>query len=146
MDSGLKAALGVVIAILVIGGLYYVINHPDTVAQTVNPTVTVTAVDLQINYQGSTDGYMGPTSQSLGGFTISAGNQETYTLTFNTTALLLQHQINSLTISTSGFSLSSLSPNMPYSFSAGSTVSVTLTINVPSSSYSGVLDIVLDTT
>lgn len=146
MNSGAKAVIGVVALIIVVAGVIEVVNHPQTVSQAVHPTVSVTAVDVQINYQGSTSGYLGATSQSLSGFTISAGNQEAYTLTFQTSAILLQHSINSITVSTSGFSVSSVSPTLPYSFSAGSTVSVTVTLNVPSGSYTGVLDLVVDTT
>lgn len=146
MGTVTKVIVIVIAIIIAFFGITEVMNHFQTISQTVHPTVTVTAVDVQISYQGTTSGYLGATSQSLPGFTISSGNQESYTITFQTSALLFSHSINDITVSTHGFSVSSESPTLPYSFSAGSSVSVTVTLNVPSNSYNGVLDLVVDTT
>jgi len=107
--------------------------------------VDVTAVDLSIQYTGITSGYLGPTSQSLNGFTVTAGSQFTYTITFTSSAALLTHRINAIYVNTPGFSIVSISPNLPYSFGPGSTVTITITMTAPSSSYTGVLNLVVST-
>jgi hypothetical protein len=50
-------------------------------------------------------------------------------------------QITSITISTLGFSMISISPNTPISFAAGATVNVMLTIQTPTADYSGPIDL-----
>jgi len=109
------------------------------------PTVNVTAVDLTIQYTGLTSGYLGPTSQSLNGFTTVAGSQFTYSITFTSSATLLTHNINNIYVNTPGFTIDSISPNLPYSFSPGSTFTITIIITVPSNSYTGVLNLVVST-
>jgi hypothetical protein len=113
--------------------------------QSSSQTVNVTAVDLSIQYTGLSSGYLGPTSQSLNGFITDAGNQYTYVITFTSSATILSHKIDQIYINTPGFTLDSISPTLPYSFSPGSTFTITLIITVPSSSYIGVLNIVIST-
>ena len=108
-------------------------------------TVDITSVDVTIQYTGMTAGYLGPTSQSLNGFTVTAGGQFTYTITFTSSAILLTHSINAIYVNTPGFTIVSISPNLPYSFSPGSTGTITITMTAPSSSYTGVLNLVIST-
>jgi hypothetical protein len=110
--------------------------------------ITITAVDLTIQYTGLTSGYLGPTSQSLQGFndTIFVLNStEIYSITFTSSAILLSHSINSIYVNTPGFAIVSVSPNLPYGFSPGSTFTITITLAVPSSIYIGVLNLVVST-
>jgi hypothetical protein len=107
--------------------------------------VNVTAVDLTIQYTGLTSGYLGPTSQSLNGFTTGAGSQFTYSIQFTSSATFLTHNINNIYVNTPGFTIDSISPNLPYSFSPGSTFTITIIITVPSNSYTGVLNLVVST-
>lgn len=146
MGSASKIAIGVVIGIIVVIGFIYVSDNYNSISQSVNPTVTVTAVDVVINYQGSTSGYLGPSSQSLAGFSASSDSTCAYTISINTSAILFTHNINSITVNTDGFSISSISPSLPYSFGPGSTITLTLIINLPSSSYTGIMEIEIDTT
>ncbi len=108
-------------------------------------TVNVTAVDLTIVYNGLTSGYLGPTSNSLPGFTNNAGSSFSYSITFTSSALTLTHSITSIYTTTPGFSILSESPNLPYSFSPGSTFTVTINIQAPSTAYNGVLQITVET-
>lgn len=146
MGSGSKIGVGVVIGIIAVVGFIYIMNNTSGISQSVHPTVTVNGVDVVINYQGTTSGYLGATSQTLNGFSASAGSTYSYTITIDTSALLLDHSINSVTVSTSGFSISSVSPTLPYSFSPGSTIDITVTINLPSTSFNGVMELEIDTT
>jgi len=137
----------IVIAFITVGIANYSSNNNINNNNTSTPPamVDVTAVDLTIQYTGITSGYLGPTSQSLNGFTVTASNQFTYTITFTTSAVLLTHSINAIYVNTPGFSIVSISPNLPYSFGPGSTVTITITMTAPSSSYTGVLNLVVST-
>jgi cytoskeletal protein RodZ len=128
------AVVIIVIAVIAVS----MVNHTS-------PMVNVTAVDLTIQYTGSTSGYLGPTSQSLNGFTTSAGSQFTYSIPFNSSATILTHNINNIYVNTPGFTIDSISPNLPYSFSPGSTFTITIIMTVPSNSYTGVLNLVVST-
>jgi len=113
-----------------------------------NPTVTasINNVNLQISYTGSTSGYLGPTSQVFSySNSVSGSQQFSLTLTLTSSALLLTHYINSITLNTNGFTLVSISPNLPYSLSPGSSVSFTLTIQAPSYNFNGPLNILVST-
>jgi len=113
-----------------------------------NPTITVSInnINLQIIYTGSTSGYLGPTSQVIYySNSVSGGQQFSLTLTLTSSALLFTHYINSITLNTNGFTLVSISPNLPYSLSPGSSVSFTLTIQAPSYNFNGPLNIVVST-
>ncbi|MEM3829002.1 MAG: hypothetical protein QXP36_07310 [Conexivisphaerales archaeon] len=88
---------------------------------------------------------MSPTSQSFPGFTATIGQSASYSITFTSTAILLSHSVSSIFVSTPGFSINSISSYLPYNFSPGSTITVTIDFHVPSSSYNGVLQLTLDT-
>lgn len=109
------------------------------------PKVTVTAVDLSIIYQ-TNSGYLGPTSQSLEGFTADAGTKYAYSITFHSSAILLTHKIERIYVNTSSFSIISISPQLPYSFGPGSTFTITIIFQLPSNEYTGVLNLVIVTT
>jgi hypothetical protein len=85
-----------------------------TVTASPKNMVTVTGENLNINY---------PDTLSL------------YSTSSNT------QQITSITISTPGFSIKSISPNTPIAFTADATLSVTLTIQTPTADYSGPIDL-----
>ncbi len=115
------------------------------VIETGTQSVNVSAVDLTIVYNGLTSGYLGPTSQSFSGFTASSGSTVSYSITLTSTALLLSHSIDSIYTSTSGFGLSNVSPNLPYTFSPGSSITITFNVQVPNTAYNGVLQITITT-
>jgi hypothetical protein len=144
MKTWTKAIIGVVIAIVVIFAAVLVYQSYQ-----VANTVTVTAIDESIVYNGATSGYLGATSQSTQGFTSTVNNVEVITLTFYTSATLLTHEITAVTVDASsannGFNVAQITPSLPYSFSPGSTVTISISINLPSSAFSGVLDLVVFT-
>jgi len=110
------------------------------------PTVLITGTNLEIEYTGITGGYFGPSSQSLGYTTTwPAGDTFSFTFTLTSSAVLLTHSINQITVDTPGFTLISVSPSLPYNVSPGGSVAITLVIRAPNTNYSGPLNIVLVT-
>jgi hypothetical protein len=104
-------------------------------------TVTATGENLNINYpDGATTGWLGPTRFREGRVTVNPGDQYTDTLSLYSTSSNTQ-QITSIAISTPGFSIKSISPNTPITFTAGATVDVTLTIQTPTTDYNGPIDL-----
>jgi hypothetical protein len=104
-------------------------------------TVTVTGENLNINYpDGSLNGWLGPSRFRPGTITVNSGEQFTDTLSLYSTSSSTQH-ITSITTSTPGFSIKSISPNTPITFTADATVDVTLTIQTPTADYSGPIDL-----
>jgi autotransporter translocation and assembly factor TamB len=117
--------------------------------QVVAPThnVQITGGNLNVYYQGSTSGYFGPTSQALSGtISLKGGATYTETITIKSSALLYTYSINQFTVNTPGFTLVSVSPNLPISLSPGSSAAITLTIKVPDEDYSGPVTYMLYTT
>ncbi|MEM3192693.1 MAG: hypothetical protein QXJ62_06035 [Nitrososphaeria archaeon] len=92
---------------------------------------TVTAVNVNIEYDGITSGYFGNAEQSWSGFTYSPGEPITYTITFQSSAFLLDHNISSIQSGDSDFSISSINPNLPVTVVPGGSISITFTINTP---------------
>jgi hypothetical protein len=112
-----------------------------TIAASLTNTVTVTGETLIMNYpDGATTGWLGPTRFNEGRVTVNPGDQYTDTLSLYSTSPNTQ-QITSITISTPGFSIKSISPNTPISFTADATVIITLTIQTPTTDYSGPIDL-----
>lgn len=111
------------------------------------PKVKVTAYNLNIAYTGSTSGYLGPTSQVLStySFDVNGGQAYTDTITLYTSALLFDHQIDSITINTPGFTLLSVQPSLPYKFSPDSSMALTLKIQTPNYDYNGPVNILITT-
>ena len=99
--------------------------------------VKVTAV----NWSGS-NSCGGLSGSSTVGFTGSDGATFTYTVTGLTNLdPILSCTITSIASGTSGFSISG--GNLPLTIAASGTASLSITVNLPSSSYSGVLDLVV---
>jgi hypothetical protein len=115
--------------------------HSLTITALPKNTVTVTGENLNINYpDGSLNGWLGPSRFRPGTITVNSGEQFTDTLSLYSTSSSTQH-ITSITTSTPGFSIKSISPNTPITFTADATVDVTLTIQTPTADYSGPIDL-----
>jgi hypothetical protein len=109
-------------------------------------TVNVTGFDVNIVYAGSISGYLGPSSQALGGsISVSFGKTFTHTLTLTSGAFLPTHSITSIALSTAGLTLVSISPSLPYNLTPSSSVCITLTIQAPNSNFDGPLEILVYT-
>lgn len=115
-------------------------------ASTLSTSVNVTGTNLDVNYTGITTGYFGADTQSIGGsISVNGGGQFTETLTLTDTAILLSHNINTIAVDTSGFTLVSIAPSLPITLQPLSSITITLIITAPSSSYSGPLTITMST-
>jgi hypothetical protein len=132
--------IGIVVVVVILAFFAYA-----TISGTSANKVNITGANLQISYtNGGT--YLGPSSQALSGtISVNGGDQITYTITFTTSAWLFTHSINSISMGTSGFTLISVSPNLPYTLSPSSSVAITLTIQTPNANYNGPITILLST-
>ncbi len=121
-------------------------NIQTSIQSTPSTTIDITGVNLIIDYTGVSSGYFGPSSQALGGAgTLTGGSEAVYTIVMSSSALLLSHNINDISINTPGFSIISISPSLPYSLSPGSNVSITITVQTPNVNYNGPIDFILST-
>jgi hypothetical protein len=112
-----------------------------TITASPTNTVTVTGENLNINYpDGVANGWLGPSRFHAGTVTVNSEEQFTDTLSLYSTSSDTQ-QITWITVSALGFSMKSISPNPPITFTAYTTVNVTLTIQTPTTDYSGPIDL-----
>lgn len=97
--------------------------------------------NLDISYaNGATNGWLGPTPRTIvPSATVGSGNQYTEILSLYSTSASTE-QTTSMSLSTPGFSIVSVSPSLPISFDPGSSVSLTLVVQAPDTYYHGPLD------
>ncbi len=133
--------IGIIVVIIVIMAMDVTIFS--------KPMVTISAVDLTILYGpvplGHNSEYLGYYYRTLPGFNATPGSIVEYNITLTSTARNLTHSITSIYTPTSGFSIISVSPSLPYSFPPGSTFTLTLFIKTPDESLWGFLHIDLKT-
>jgi hypothetical protein len=96
------------------------------------PVVTVTAINIV-----SSSNPCGVNGHTFNGYTTEAGGSEQDTLTINNGALLFSCTIDSVSATTSGFSISGA--NVPLTIPAGGAESLSFSIGAPSTEYTGVL-------
>lgn len=133
--------IGIAVAVVVVAAIIAL----ATVGAT-STSVNITGSNLSISYTGATSGYLGPSSQALGGVvSVAEGGQFTYTITLTSSAFLLTHLINSMSIATPGFTLVSILPNLPYTLTPSSSLTITLTMQAPNTSYNGPIGILMST-
>jgi hypothetical protein len=128
-------AATVVVVLIVVGALfaYYTFQQAASKANAINIT--------GVNYQVSGCGFNSFTGT---GGTTDAGTTATFTSTWHYNGFLGfgSCTINSVSTDTPGFSL--VSSNAPLVINGGSTQTLTVTVETPSSSYTGVLDIIVN--
>jgi PKD repeat protein len=110
-------------------------------------TVMLTSRTLNIDYTSTTD-YFGPASQtlSLETFYTTRGGTFIETISLTSDALMYDHRIDSVSVTTPGFTLESVNPSLPSAdISPGSSIVLTLTIRAPNSDYNGPLNIRVST-
>ncbi|MEM3845103.1 MAG: hypothetical protein QXU98_05320 [Candidatus Parvarchaeota archaeon] len=136
------AIIGVVVLVIIIIGII-------GLASLSTPSVTVTTANLEIIYpNGATNGYLGPSFQALNSnsLTLSGGQQFTETITLNNQAsIFTSHTIYSITTNTPGFSVVSVSPQLPFTLAPGASAAFTITITSPNTNYNGPVTIVITT-
>ena len=98
------------------------------------PKVDVTAINFT-----SSDNACGMNSQTSSGFSTTGGGSVQLSYTIDNTDPLFSCTINTVSATTSGFSISGA--NVPLTIAAGGSQTLSMTIHAPSGSYSGVLTI-----
>jgi len=143
--------IGVIVIAAVVGGFYYYssIARTSTVPPSSSSPVVITGINLEISYAFSSDNYFGPRSQSLGGtgMPLSLQNGQSFYYSFKLImgGLYQSHNIDSVTLTTAGFTLMSVNPSLPYSMSSGSSVTITITAQAPISEFYGAVTISVTT-
>ena len=131
---GIGGAAVIILLVLVL--LFSVYGHQ----------ISITSLDVEIDYTGLTSGYLGSPTQAYSfHMTVSPGQEFYITITFKSNAILLTHEITSITVNTPGFQLISISPSLPISIAPGGEISVTLEFQAPYTSYTGPLTITVYT-
>jgi hypothetical protein len=117
-----------------------------TPTATPRPQVYLTAVNWYIDYTSTSD-YFGPSTQaSNGGYTYNAGDQFSYTITLHSSALMFSHTVDSITIQTPGFTLLSVTPQLPsQKVPSGGSISITIKLQTPNYAYTGPLEFRMST-
>ncbi len=129
----------VVVVLVAVLGLWAYITGQQAANLTPPIYVTVTAINLQISPAGTCW-----TSGTYSGTTVLAGTSIYDSWTFNYNAGLFQPNtctIQSVSVSTAGFSL--VSANTPLVVNDGGSQTLTVTVSTPSSAYTGVLALLL---
>jgi hypothetical protein len=116
------------------------------------PNNTITAINLQFAYQSSDQGYFGPTSQTLsfsnqpnGMLSINQGEQFWYSFKLTEATPASPDSISSISVSTPGFSIVSVTPTTPIDFTQGSSVTITVNVQSPQYAFNGAVTLVLTT-
>ncbi len=105
-----------------------------------NNNINVDAVNFTYTYYSSS-GTISSLTSTQSGFEAPSGGHEIYVLTLNETFIApYSLTINSITSNTPGFQITSVSPSLPYTITYGE-ASISITIQLPSNSYTGVLSI-----
>jgi hypothetical protein len=144
----------VVVVVLVVAGVVAAAFFSATIFRASTSTgnggnnpqpVSITATNYQIDYT-SGGSYFGPSSQSNSQtYGTTTGSEFTDTITLTSGDFYSAHVVNSLTLTTPGFTLVSTSPALPYTVGARGSVSITLTITAPNTPYDGPLGILVST-
>jgi zinc-ribbon domain len=133
----------VLVAILVVGGIAaaYIYFTPLVNRVSTRGPVTVTPLVLLILYpNGSFDTHFGSSPRTLSLFPIYLQHGEIHTSTFTLTLSSSDgdRTLESMTFGFSpGFSIQSVTPQLPYAMSRGSSVDVTVTWRAPNVDYTG---------
>jgi hypothetical protein len=148
--------VAVVLVVVIVGGVMAVsyfqtlssISRAPTPPSSSSPIV-ITGVNAQISYANPSANYFGPQSQSLGGtglpLQLSYGQSFYYSFSLRMGGFYESHTIESVSLSTPGFTFLSTNPALPYSMNSGSSVTVTITAQAPSQNYYGAITIVVTT-
>ena len=105
-------------------------------------TVNVVGIEVHINYTGNQQGYFGNVYQNFtwNVKTLNAGEEFHFSLPISNYANATR-TIDSITVSTGGFTLTGSSGPLPIQIGAHSTQTITLTIKSPNYGYVGPVEI-----
>ncbi len=146
----------ILVAVLILAGLasaFFLLSPFTIISRTATSqpgTVTITGFNLQISYADSSNSYFGPSTQSLTGaglpLQLQHGQQFTYSFKLAMGGITgTSHSVDSLGLTTPGFTLLTVNPNLPYTFSAGSSVTFIITGHAPNYDFTGAPTLVLST-
>ncbi len=143
----------ILLVVLLVGGLASALFYfPFTTIRrtvTVEPrTIIITGLNLQIHYASPYDSYFGPPTQYPGGLTLQLQQGQRFSYSFKLTmggTGGTSHSIDTVALVTPGFTFITIGPALPFGFSAGSSVTFTMTIQAPNYGFAGPLTIVLST-
>ncbi len=144
MDPTVKIIIivAIVIGVIVIGGSAATFEY---FSSTLPGRDTVNSLTLAIIYPNqATDGYFGLAYwQMNNGLPIYLGHGQTYTAKWTLTLRPgTNHTLDSATTAFSGgFSLQSVSPNLPFTLTPGSSTTLYFTIRAPDQDYNGLVTI-----
>jgi hypothetical protein len=120
------------------------------------PKTTITGINLQVEYpyMNTDPSYFGSVSQSVTisnqpnkVLEISQGQQFYVSFPFTESYLATgSHSINQIRAITPGFTVLSVDPQIPISFSPGSTIIITVTLQSPNSYFTGAINLAISTT
>ena len=141
--------MAIVVAIIVVVAL---IIYGMSLATT--EKITITGLNVQVQYNGSDQGYFGPTSQSVAisnqpnqVLEINKGQQFYLSVPFAASALASgSHSINQITVTTQGFAIISIDPSLPITLSPADSIRITITFQSPNSYFTGAVNLVFSTT
>lgn len=141
MKSGLWTVVLVLVALIALDGAY--------IDFTEGGYVTITTVSANITYPGgATSGFLGPAFQVLSSTRVTGRGGGTGTDVIfalgNNDSVPASHVILSISSSTPGLTVTSVSPGLPLSLNPGSNETFDLTLT-SSSSYNGVLTLLITT-
>jgi hypothetical protein len=126
----IAVAIGVIVLVVIV---LVIVSAALIVSTGGANTVAVSAINIT-----SGDNACGANGHSEPGFTTSGGGSVQETITVNG-GILFSCTVNSVSVSTSGFSLSGA--NTPLNVPAGGSQSLSFTIHAPNANYNGVLTI-----
>jgi hypothetical protein len=129
--------------IIVVVGVIVVAMSLNAINTANNNAIQVTAIDWTHTYYYESGKYAPfSTTFSENGFNATPGSEEIITITINGGLIAGPYAltIDSISTNTPGFMITSISPSLPYTINFGN-ASISITIQLPSNSYIGVLNL-----
>jgi len=144
--------IALVIVVVVVSAVLVYVLMREGVSST--PEISITGLNVQIQYPSSEQNYFGASTQTVSidnppKNVLEIGKGQQFYISFTLTASALateNHSVNSITATTQGFSVVSVDPVTPITFSPGGSTRITVTFNSPNSNFAGAIGIVLNTT
>jgi hypothetical protein len=119
--------------------------YPSTTINSNNGQVTITGINAQISYYNSVTSTYSSSTKAFSGITTQAGSTFYDTFTFSNNGTV-PYSVDNISPSTPGFSFVSISPALPYIIEPGSSLTITPTIQVPTTNYAGTLILTMSET
>lgn len=116
------------------------------------PNNTITGINVEFIYNNADPQYFGPSTQSFtfpnqpnGILSIEPGQQFWYSLTLTAGSGASPNSVISIQANTPGFTVVSTTPSTPIYFTSGSSTSISVTFNTPTTTFNGPVTLVITT-